>query len=147
MGSIGPSVLQHHRHREELEITQIRHVIYRDPATKKLFHFVSSDLKCPAEVIAAIYKRRWGVELLFRWLKGHLDIRRLPVKNSNAVKIQLAVAVLVQLLLQLKKLTTGFPGSLWQLLRKIRSSVIRQILADSGEADGCRWNAVPTRPR
>jgi putative transposase len=146
-GFYRPSVLQHHRHREELEITQIRHVIYRDPATKKLFHFVSSDLKCPAEVIAAIYKRRWGVELLFRWLKGHLDIRRLPVKNSNAVKIQLAVAVLVQLLLQLKKLTTGFPGSLWQLLRKIRSSVIRQILADSGEADGCRWNAVPTRPR
>jgi hypothetical protein len=145
-GFYRPSVPQHHRHREELEVTQIRHVIYRDPETRKIFHFVSSDLKCPAEAIAAIYKRRWAVELLFRWLKGHLDIRRLPVKSSNAVKVQLAVVVLVQLLLQLKKLITQFSGTLWQLLRKIRSSAIRQILAASQKAEGCRWSAAPHGP-
>ena len=143
-GFYRPSVLQHHRHREALEVTQIRHVIYRDPETKKIFHFVSSDLRCAAATIAAIYKRRWAVELLFRWLKGHLDIRYLAVKNSNAVKIQLAIAVLVQLLLQLKKLVTGFPGTLWQMLRKIRTHAIRQILATSGKADGCRWSPAPS---
>ncbi len=141
-GFYRPSVPQQRRHQEKLQVTQIRHIIYRDPETKKLFHFVSSDLKCPAETIAAIYKRRWAVELLFRWLKGHLDIRRLPVKNTNAVKVQLAIAVLVQLLLQLRKLTMGFSGTLWQLLRKIRTSTIRQILAASAKADGCRWSAA-----
>lgn len=145
-GLYRPSLVQYHRHREELEVTQIRHIIYRDPETKKVFHFISSDLKCPAETVAAIYKRRWAVELLFRWLKGHLDIRYLAVKNSNAVKIQLAIAVLVQLLLQLRKLATGFQGTLWQMLRAIRSSAIRQILAASGKADGCRWNDAPMSP-
>lgn len=146
-GFYRPSPLQHHRHREKLEVTQIRHVIYRDPETRKVFHFVSSDLKCSAGSIAATYKRRWAVELLFRWLKGHLDIRRLPVKNSNAVKIQLAVAVLVQLLLQLEKLVTGFSGTLWQLLRKIRSDANRQILAAGPRADGCRWSDTPRASR
>ncbi len=146
-GLYRPSALQYHRYREELEVTQIRHVIYRDPETRKIFHFVSSDLKSPAQTIAATYKRRWAVELLFRWLKGHLDIRRLPVKNTNAVKIQLAVAILVQLLLQLKKLVLNFQGTLWELLRKMRATATRQILAASAKADGCRWSGPPSLPQ
>ncbi|MBK7963055.1 MAG: transposase [Bdellovibrionales bacterium] len=44
--------------------------------------FVCSDSKISGQTIADIYKRRWAVELLFHWLKGHLDIRRLPVKQK-----------------------------------------------------------------
>lgn len=55
---------------------KLRHVVYRDSLTKKLFHFVTSDFKITAQLVADIYKRRWAVELLFRWLKSHLDIRR-----------------------------------------------------------------------
>ena len=83
---------------------ELRHVIYRDPTTQKIFHFVCSDLKITARAIADIYRKRWAVELLFRWLKGHLDIRRLPTKTKNAVRTMLAAAVLFQLLLQLKKI-------------------------------------------
>jgi hypothetical protein len=85
-------------------------------------------------------------QLLFRWLKGHLDIRYLPVKNSNAVKTQLAVAVLIQLLLQLKKIVTKFDGTLWEMLRKIRATVNRKILAASGPPEGCRWRSAPIKP-
>ncbi|MFZ9595140.1 MAG: transposase, partial [Bdellovibrionia bacterium] len=75
------------------------------------------------------YKRRWAVELLFRWLKSHLEIRYLAVKDANAVKIQLAVAVLIQLLLQLKKILTDYQGTLWELLRSLRTAQTRQFLA------------------
>ena len=119
---------------------KLRHIIYRDPQSKKIFHFVTSDRKATAKTIADIYKKRWAVELLFRWLKGHLDIRRLPTKTINATKIQLAVAVLVQLLLQLKKMIDKFSGTLWEVLREIRTSIIQKILADCGPPDDCRWN-------
>lgn len=134
-----PSAVQMHLHREQLEVTQIRHIVYRDPDTKKVFHFVTSDLKLSALTIAAIYKRRWAVELLFRWVKGHLDIRYLAVKDANAVKIQLAIAVLTQLLLRLGKLVTGFNGTLWELLRQIRASINQHIFIGSQSSDGCRW--------
>ena len=121
---------------------KLRHVIYRDPASQKIFHFICSDSKITGQVIADIYKRRWAVELLFRWLKGHLDIRRLPVKTKNAVRVLLAVAVLFQLLLQLKKIKDQFKGTLWSLLRVIRSSSIRKSLVDTGPPEGCRWTSA-----
>ncbi len=124
----------------------LRHIIYRDPLTKMIFHFITSDFKASGKTIAGIYKKRWAVELLFRWLKGHLDIRRLPTKTPNSVKTQLAVAVLVQLLLQLKKLLDNFKGTLWELLRSLRTSFASKILAVSDPPDDCRWSANATEP-
>ena len=121
---------------------KLRHIIYKDRLTGKIFHFVTSDRKISAKTVADTYKRRWAVELLFRWLKGHLDIRYLPARTINAVKTQLAVAVLVQLLLQLKKIIDGLVGTLWEILRGIRVTLIRKTVASSGPPDGCRWRAA-----
>lgn len=142
-GFYEPSVSVAYRHRDELEGVRFRHVIYRDPKTKKIFDFVSSDLDISAQDIADIYKRRWAVELLFRWLKGHLDVRRLPLKNSNAAEVQMAAVVLVQLLLQLKKIATKFKGTLWQLLQSIRAELNRVALTGSAVPDDCRWSSAP----
>ena len=125
---------------------KLRHIIYRDPLSQKIFHFVTSDKRASAKTIAGIYKKRWAVELLFRWLKGHLDIRRLPTKSPNAIRTQLAVAVLVQLLLQLKKTIDKFSGTLWDLLRAIRTGLCRQILVNYGPPDDCRWSSAPDGP-
>lgn len=122
--------------------TRLRHIVYRDPITKKIFHFVTSARETPAKEVAAIYKKRWAVELLFRWLKGHMDIRYLPTKTKTSVTTQLAVAILVQLLLQLKKVNENLKCSLWELLRDIRTRFIRRILAESGPPEGCRWSAA-----
>ena len=122
--------------RDEIEF---RYVVYRDAQTKKVFYFVTSDRDVSAKTIAAIYKKRWAVELLFRWLKGHLNIRYLSPKNKNAIKIQLAVAVLLQLLLRLKKIFDRYDGTLWELLREIRSALTRKSIANSGPPNGCRW--------
>lgn len=133
------------RYRERFETVRIRHIIYRDPETQKVFDFVTSDFRSSAYTIADIYKKRWAVELLFRWLKGHLNIRYLAVKNTNAVKVQLASAVLVQLLLRLKKIIVQFKGTLWALLRHIRSTLIREALVLNGVPDGCRWKTAPAQ--
>lgn len=124
-----PSPLQKHKHRDRMKEVKFRYIIYRDPMTDKIFHFITSDLKLAAQVVTDIYKKRWAVELLFRWLKGHLDIRYLAVKSLNAVKIQLAVAVLIQFLLQLKKIVLRLSSTLWELLRLIRADIVRQGLA------------------
>jgi len=141
-GGYKPSVPVVNRYKEELEGIKFRHIVFRDPDTKKIFDFVTSDFDSEAEEIAAIYKRRWAVELLFRWLKGHLDIRRLPLKNNNAVEVQMAVAIMVQLLLRLKKVVTQFRGTLWQLLQAIRAKLHQQGLSGTEPRDGCRWSSA-----
>jgi len=120
---------------------KFRYVVYRDPETKRVFYFVTSDFRTSAQKIADTYKRRWAVELLFRWLKGHLDIRYLEPKSPNAIKVQIAAAVLTQLLLQLKKIVIHYAGTLWELLRSLRTTLVRKSLSESGVPDECRWNS------
>ena len=115
-----------------------RVVIYRDPESKKLFHFVTSDFSSKAENIALSYRKRWAVELLFRWLKGHLNMRKIAFKNRNAIHILLCVAVITQLLIRFKMLTESFAGSSWDYLRSIRFAIFKaiyEILTDHGSYD------------
>ena len=107
---------------------RLRHIIYRDPETKKVFDFITSDFGSPAIEIAAIYKKRWAVELLFRWMKGHLKVRTLEPRNTNAIKVQLTVAVLVQLLVALYRILKKFKGTLWECLRLIQTQWTRSAL-------------------
>ena len=45
--------------------------------------------------------RRWAIELFFRWVKQTLKITRFVGASENAVRIQIAVALIAFLLLRL----------------------------------------------
>jgi len=66
-----------------------------------VLRILSNDLDAPAQEIAELYKRRWAIELFFRWVKQVLRIARFLGTSENAVKIQLAVALIAFLLLRL----------------------------------------------
>lgn len=103
----------------------LRHITFKDPESKKVFDFITSDFDSSAEEIADIYRKRWAVELLFRWMKGHLKVRAVDARNTNAVHVLLATAVLVQLLVQLHRLITEFKGTLWECLRNLRTAWVK----------------------
>lgn len=130
------------RHPRVPKDISFRHIIYRDAETKKVFDFITSDLGVSAQQIADTYKRRWAVELLFRWLKGHLGVRYFAAKNTNAIKIQLAIAVLVQLLTQLYRIKNRYSGTLWECLREMRTSLVKRGLVGSDFPEGLRWTAL-----
>jgi hypothetical protein len=69
--------------------------------TGKELRILTNDLDAPAEEIADLYKRRWQVELFFRWIKQTLKIRHFLGTSENAVRIQVAVALIAFLLLRL----------------------------------------------
>jgi len=62
---------------------------------------LTNDMKRSAVEIAALYKIRWQIELLFRWVKQHLRLRKFLGNNRNAVQIQVIVAMIAYLLLRL----------------------------------------------
>jgi transposase len=61
----------------------------------------TNDLTSPATTIAELYKTRWQIELFFRWIKQNLRIRRFHGRSYNAVRLQIAAAIIVYLLLKL----------------------------------------------
>jgi hypothetical protein len=71
----------------------------------KTLRIVTNDVTAPAQVIADLYKRRWAIELFFRWIKQTLKITRFVGTSENAVRIQVAVALIAFLLLRLAQAT------------------------------------------
>jgi len=68
---------------------------------------LTNDLTCSAVEIAALYKSRWQIELLFRWIKQHLDIRKFLGRNDNAIRLQILAAMIAYLLLRIAARTHG----------------------------------------
>jgi Transposase DDE domain/Domain of unknown function (DUF4372) len=67
----------------------------------KVLRILSNDLDAAAQDIADLYKRRWAIELFFRWVKQTLKIRHFLGTSENAVRIQITVALIAFLLLRL----------------------------------------------
>jgi Transposase DDE domain/Domain of unknown function (DUF4372) len=69
--------------------------------TGKLLRILCNDLDADAREISELYKRRWAIELFFRWVKQTLKITKPIGESENAVRIQIAVALIAFVLLRL----------------------------------------------
>ena len=69
--------------------------------TGEILQLLTNDLKSSAREIADLYKRRWQIELFFKWIKQNLQVEQFLGRSENAVRIQLLVALITYLLLLL----------------------------------------------
>ena len=93
---------------------------------KRSLRLLTNDLTSPAVEIAELYKRRWAIELFFRWVKQTLKITRFLGTSENAVRIQIAVALITFLLLQLAKDATKCSLSPLTFARLIRANLMHR---------------------
>jgi putative transposase len=62
---------------------------------------ITNDLQRSAIDIAGLYKTRWQIELLFRWIKQYLKVRKSSTNNPNAVRLKFTAAMIAYLLLRI----------------------------------------------
>jgi IS4 transposase len=101
--------------------------------TSKVLRIFTNDLEAGAQEIADLYKRRWAIELFFRWVKQTLKIGHFFGTSENAVRIQITVALIAFLLLRLAHDATKIVASPLTFARLIRTNlmhprVIAQLL-------------------
>ncbi len=94
--------------------------------TGKLLRILTNDLQAPAQEITDLYKRRWAIELFFRWVKQTLRIRHFLGCSENAVRIQIATALIAFLLLRLAQATQRAVTSPLAFLRLVRSNLMHR---------------------
>ena len=90
----------------------------------RTLRLVTNDLDAPATEIGALYKARWQVELFFRWIKQHLKIKRFLGASENAIRIQIAVALIVFMILRLAVEATRSTASLLTFARLVRTNLM-----------------------
>lgn len=101
----------------------LRQVIIWDETQQRRLTFLTNLMHLAASTIAAIYKERWQIELLFK-VKQHLKIKTFVGTSENAVQVQLWIALLAMLLLKFLQLKSTWPWSLSNLAALLRFNLL-----------------------
>lgn len=96
----------------------------------KVLRVVTNDLFAPAQEIADLYKRRWAIELFFRWVKQTLRINHFLGRSENAVRIQIACALIAYLLLRLANQAGKIVESPLAFARLVRANLMHRRALD-----------------
>jgi len=95
----------------------LRRIRYFDAEKEKHLTFLTNQLTFPALTIADLYRRRWQVELFFKWIKQHLRIKAFLGTSENAVKTQIWIAISVYVLVAILKKRLNLEPSLYAILQ------------------------------
>ena len=77
----------------------VRRIVYYAPDLHRAFTYYTNNFYLSAKDIALLYKYRWQVELFFKWIKQHLQVKRFWGDSENAVRIQIHVAIITYCLI------------------------------------------------
>lgn len=112
---------------------KLRRIKYYDTERKKILVFLTDNTDLKAAEIALLYKKRWEVEIFFKWLKQHLKIKSFWGRTMNAVKIQVYCAIIAYCLVAIigNKLKVNRP--IYEILQILSISLldktpVREIL-------------------
>ena len=97
-----------------------------DPTGKELT-FVTNVMQFASEEIAWLYKRRWDIELFFKWIKQHCKMKKLIGHSENAVRLQMITGIITYLLFRLTWNELPRLKSLIVLKRKIESFLLKLV--------------------
>ncbi len=92
----------------------------------KELRIVTNDLDSPAQDIADLYRQRWQIELFFRWIKQVLRIKHFIGVSENAVRIQIAVALIAFLILRMAAALQKAARSFLEFARLARTNLMHR---------------------
>ena len=120
---------------------KLRRIKFYDAEHDKDLVFLTNNMDLKASEIAFLYKKRWAVELFFKWMKQHLKIKSFWGTTLNAVKIQMYCAVIAYCLVALVGNKLKVDRSIYEILQILSISLldktpIKEILTK------CEYNNV-----
>ncbi|MER3317164.1 MAG: IS4 family transposase [Allomuricauda sp.] len=111
---------------------KLRRIKYYDGETQNEFVFLTNNMDLDATEIALLYKKRWEVELFFKWMKQHKSFWGTSI---NAVKIQIYCAIIAYCPVAIMGNKLRLKRRIYEILQILSISLldkipVREILTD-----------------
>jgi IS4 transposase len=106
---------------------RLRRIAYYDEKQNKNLVFLTNNFTLPALTITEIYRKRWQIELFFKWIKQHLRIKAFYGTSENAVKTQIWIAISVYVLIAIIKKQLNLEESLYTILQIVSVTLFEKI--------------------
>jgi hypothetical protein len=88
--------------------------------------FLSNNFSWSAQSVADLYRCRWNIEVFFKTLKQNLQLADFLGYSANAVRWQIWIALLTELLLRFIACTSQWPGAFVRLFTIVRAALWRR---------------------
>ena len=96
---------------------KLRRIKYYDTEQKKYYVFLTNNFTLESKQIADLYKYRWKIEIFFKWIKQHLEIKSFWGHSRNAVHTQIWISIATYVLVAILKKKLGLSQSLYEILQ------------------------------
>lgn len=104
----------------------LRRIAFYDGVQKKRLVFITNNFDLPPLSIAMLYRKRWHVELFFKWIKQHLKITAFLGNSDNAVRTQIWIAVSVYVIVAIIRRRLGCQLSMADVLQVLSINVFEK---------------------
>lgn len=105
----------------------LRLVEYYDEERDRTYRFLTNSFSYSAITICWLYKKRWEVEIFFKWIKQNLRIKTFFGTSENAVKTQIWIALIYYVLLRYIIYQCNYKGGILKLSRIIRETLFMRV--------------------
>lgn len=102
----------------------VRRIVYYAPELHRSFVYYTNNFFLSAKDIALLYKYRWQVELFFKWIKQHLQVKRFWGESENAVRIQIHIAIITYCLIAIIEHDLKFGRPIAEVMRILGKSAL-----------------------
>ena len=102
----------------------IRRIVYYAPEQHRSFVYYTNNFYLKARDIALLYKYRWQVELFFKWIKQHLQVKRFWGESENAVRIQIHIAIITYCLIAIIEHDLKIGRPVFEVMRILGKSAL-----------------------
>lgn len=126
-------------YREGLVDTPFRLVVVKSKAEdQKEFWLLTNDFKISAKEISHAYRRRWDIEVFFRFLKQELNVSHLVSLNKNGIQVMLYMTLIVAMMLLIYKKANkiGYKTAKRRFAMEVRDLTIALIVIQCGGDPG-----------
>ena len=97
-----------------------------DAENKVTLVLLTNQFDLTAQVVAELYRKRWQVELFFKWIKQHLRIRSFYGRSQNAVRSQIWSAICAYLMVAIVKKQLQSQKTLNEILQIVSVNIFEQ---------------------
>lgn len=103
---------------------KLRKIKFYDQETDRTFFFLTNNFELSAEQVAFLYKKRWEIELFFKWIKQHLKVKAFWGTSENAVRIQIYSAIIAYCLVAIVGAKLKAERSTYEILQVLGISLL-----------------------
>ena len=125
-------------HREEKVETCFRLVVIKNEKKDKEFWFLTNEFELSAKEIADYYRKRWDIEVFFRFLKQELNLSHLVSMNKNGIEVMVYMTMIASMLLLIYKKVNdlGYKTAKRRIAMELRDMITEILIIFAGGDPG-----------